>query len=161
MKFNSLQEYFYKVQAVLFLLILMPLFAFICLVVGPIGAYDGLNEYHATLTLILLSLLALLTYGVATYRFNKKVTQISRKVGLSVKLDEYYHATLVRYSTGAMSCLILVIGFFLTQHIVFTLLFALMLLLFLLAWPRPKKACIDLNLRGDEKEMVLYKKHTL
>lgn len=161
MKFNSLQEYFYKVQAVLFLLILAPLLTFICLVTGPLGAYDGLTEYHAKFALVLLGLLALLNYGVATYRFNKKVTQISRKVGLSLKLDEYYHATLVRYSMGVMSCLVLVIGFFLTQHIVFTLLFGLMLLLFLLAWPRPQKACNDLNLRGDEKEMVLYKKHTL
>ena len=163
MKFDSLQEYFYKLQTILFLLLLVPLLAFIILVseVPPRHANVPLPAEKLIYTVGAFCFLALLINAVATLLFSSMIKRSAKKVGLSAKLDHYHSATLMRYSMGSMSCLIIVAGFFFTGHYIFTIMFGIAIVMFFITWPWPSKVCSDLKLKGDEKEMVLYKKHSL
>jgi ABC-type dipeptide/oligopeptide/nickel transport system permease subunit len=163
MKFSSLQEYFYKLQTILFLLLLIPLLALIILVseVSKRQPIADLTSEETAYAAGAICFLSVLINFVAALVFRRSIKKTTKEVGLSVKLDQYYSATLVRYSMGSISCLALVGGFFLSSHYVFTLMFGSVIILFFVTWPWPAKVCRDLKLKGDEKEMVLYKKHSL
>jgi hypothetical protein len=163
MKFNSLQEYFYKIQNFIFMLILVQLMAFIGTVVGPLATYEvpGLDKTQAVFVACFVSATAVIGYVWATFLFRKNTGLISKLIGLSLKLERYYYATLWRYSVGTLSGILVTFGFLLTRHIAFIGLYGFFFFLFFIAWPWPSKVCRDLKLKGDEKEMVLYKKHTL
>lgn len=163
MNFNSLQEYFYKIQTVLFLLILTPLITFTTVIVQPFNNHRiiALNKTQSLVTAVAIGVASFMIYLIALIIFRKSVKKIAKQVGLSLKLERYYAATFLKYTMGAVCCLLLVAGFFLTGHFMYTVCFGLMLLLFLISWPWPSKVCRDLKLKGDEREMVFYKKHNL
>lgn len=160
MKFSSLQEYFYKLQTILFLLILAPLVAFMIAIGGlltnpPYQETEGQKMLYVG---IAVCFLALVMNVVATFLFRRTMKGVSKMVGLSLKLDHYCSATVMRYSIGAVSNLVLVVGFFFTGHFIFACMFGATIVLFFITWPWSSKVCADLKLKGDEKEMVLYKK---
>jgi hypothetical protein len=90
--------------------------------------------------------------------FNKKIKSIRKDQGLRLKLEKYSDLTIVRYSLIAAVCLVLAYGFYLTKDDMITGMFAITLILLGVLWPRSAKVCRDLKLRGDEREMVYYKK---
>ncbi len=90
--------------------------------------------------------------------FNKKIKSIRNGQGLRLKLEKYFQLTIVRYSFGVISCLVLAYGFYITKDDIFTALFIFCLIVLGMLWPTAAKVCRDLRLRGDEREMVYFKK---
>jgi len=84
MKFDSLQEYFYKLQTILFLLLLVPLLAFIILVseVPPRHANVPLPAEELIYTVSVFCFLALLINAVETMLFSSMIKRSAKKVGL-------------------------------------------------------------------------------
>ena len=78
-----------------------------------------------------------------------------------LKLEKYFYITIVRYIVFAMACLILASAFYLTRDDLLTDLFAVNLLVMGLLWPTARRVCNDLKLKGDEREMVYYKRDQL
>lgn len=58
-------------------------------------------------------------------------------------------------STG---CILLAVGYYVTADEHLTILFMVSLAGMIVMWPRPAKVCRDLRLRGDEREMVYFRK---
>lgn len=160
MKFASLEEYFYKLQNVLLGLLLMPLLSFAYLFVVPSQRFGSLGDTQLIVG-GLLGFVAVSDWIIITLIFRRMVNKISLLVGLSLKLERYYYATIIRYGVGIVACLILALGFYLTDSSIFVGLFGVAVGLFFVTWPRPVKVCDDLKLKGDEREMVRYKKHSL
>jgi hypothetical protein len=160
MKFASLEEYFYKLQNILLVLLLVPLLTFTYLFVAHLEKVDFFDDTRFIVSGLLV-FGAVLNWIFITLFFRRKVDKIRMLIGLSLKLERYYYATIVRYSVGIASCLILALGLYLTDSSIFIGLFGIAIILFFVRWPRPAKVCEDLKLKGDEKEMVFYKKHTL
>ena len=158
MKFTSLQEYFYKLQNVLYLLILLPLLVFIFLIASPPEKVVILADEETTIVEVVLIAIAIMDLVAVSVIFHQAMKQISKAVALSEKLDRYFRMALIRYSVITMSCLLMALGYYLTDHIIFIYLFALGLILYLILWARPAAVCTHLKLKGDEREMVLYKK---
>jgi hypothetical protein len=160
MKFASVEEYFYKLQNVLYVLLLIPLLSFIYLFAGHFERFIQLDDKQP-IVIGLLAFIAVVDWIIITLLFRSMVNKISKLVGLNLKLERYYSATLIRYSVSVASCLILALGFYITDSSIFIGLFGMAIISFFVTWPRPAKVCNDLRLKGDEREMVFYKKHIL
>lgn len=158
MKFTSLQEYFYKLQNALYLLVLLPLLVFIFLIASPPDKIVVLAAEDITIIMSLLIGFALVDGVIVSIIFYQSMKKIRKAVLLSEKLDRYYTMALIRYAVITLSCLMMALGYYLTDNLIFISLFAFTLILLFILWPRPSTVCKQLKLKGDEREMVLFKK---
>lgn len=153
MNFLTISQYFNKLQILFFVLLILPLLVFITLYVFVDKNSVVRFEYY-----ILIPSLALIEWMMAIIFFNKKIKSARAEQGLGAKLDKYFYITIVRYSFLAASGLILAIGYFLTRSDMFTIMYLASLLFSFLYWPTGPRVAAELMLRGDEREMVYFKK---
>jgi len=161
MNFGSLKEYFYKLVNRCYLFILLPLTVFIYLYrqleiksIAPVIQDEWMVEV-ITVSLIALALVNLTTVHWLSV---KRLRKYSAEIGLGRKLDRYYEVIMFRMKACSASSLMMAVGMMLTGSQVFGISFIVILLWTLLMWPTSSRACRDLRLKGDEYEMVLYKK---
>ncbi len=159
MDFTSINEYFYKLFSRLLLILLFPIFIFIWVYLQPphLSLDTGDPEFE------LFSVLGVVTsfWIIVFIFFNKKIKTVRNGQGLRDKLEKYFRLTIVRYSTFSFCSLTFAIAFYVTGNSVFTMFFVSQLILSGLLWPFSAKVSRDLKLRGDEREMVYYKKDQL
>lgn len=154
MRFFTISQYFNKLQSILFILLLIPLLIFIALYLyaDRIPLDPDTAAYFVAIPLA-----ALLGWVVGIARFNKKIKSARNAQGLGAKLDKYFGLTIVRFAFLAVSGPMLALGFLLTgsdlpgMYLVALVLGATM-------WPTPARVCRHLRLRGDEREMVYFRK---
>lgn len=164
-RYSSLQEYFYKLHNLLYGIVLVPLITFLFLywqmyrgnITGPFKD----EEYLSQLMLIVFSFLVLTDWSVSMYLFNRGMQATRTLDSLGKKLDRYFTFTLLRFALIGSGSLGLAIGFYLTESQVFTVVFASGFALLLLFWPTSTKVCDDLQLKGDERTLVLNRKDRL
>ncbi|MDQ2657913.1 MAG: hypothetical protein M3Y60_10880 [Bacteroidota bacterium] len=156
MSFISIHQYLSKLQVVFLALLIAPLLAFIVL--------HFLPEQNPPDSPVLQNVLigaALLDGLLAVILFNKKIKSARKAQGLGAKLDKYFSITIVRYSFLSSSGLILAVGFFLTHSNVFTVFYLVSLIFSILLRPTGPRVSNDLMLKGDEREMVYFRKDAL
>lgn len=158
MQFTSIGQYFYKIYSALLMILLLPIFTFtaVYLTLPDVSLWQRSNVF-----LLGTVLLVLCFWLIGFTFFVKKIKSIRLRQGLGLKLEKYFYITIVRYMLCMIACLILALGFYLTGDDRLTNLFAVNLLALGLLWPTSGKVCNDLKLRGDEREMVYYKKDQL
>jgi len=156
MSFITITQYFNKLQIVLFALLIVPLLGFIALYFFVSGMPpDPRMEYY-----IIIPTAVLLDWLVAMIIFNKKIKSARNTQGLGAKLDKYFELTIVRYCILSSSSFILAVGFYLSKSDFFTAMYLAGLVLSGILWPTGRRVSDDLRLRGDEREMVYFKKDT-
>jgi hypothetical protein len=158
MKFIFIGQYFYKLYSTVLCIVLLPLFTFI---VAYAFSPPPIPSQHSFLLLSALAAVVISDWLTVFIFFNKKIKSIRHHQGLRLKLEKYFHLTIVRYILIGSGGMVLALGFFITGNDLFTALFVINLLLAGLIWPLPPKVSNDLALRGDEREMVYYKKDEL
>jgi hypothetical protein len=156
MQFVSITEYFYKFFSTLLLIILLPIISFIALYLQPGDLETEIEK--APIPYVTYSVFTLVVWAVTFIFFNKKIKSVRNRQGLRQKLEKYFQLTIVRYSALSLSGLVLATGFYFLRNDFFTAFFLVLLFLVALIWPTTRKVCSDLKLRGDEREMVFYKK---
>jgi hypothetical protein len=156
MNFTTIAQYFYKLYSNVLVLLLVSILIFIAsyLSVGVATKTFDLSTNSFYATAVIVSLLWISVFAI----FSKKIKSIPNDQGLRVKLEKYFTLTIVRYSLLSVGFVILAVAFFVSKENTVTLFFVIHLLLCGALWPRPSKVCGDLKLRGDEREMVYYKK---
>lgn len=154
MTFITIGQYFNKLQIVFVALLITPLLAFIALYVFA-GADSPFTrtEYYIAIPGV-----AFLEWLLAMITFDKKIKSARNAQGLGAKLDKYIFATILRSSFLASVSLILAVGYFLTRNEAFTGLYLANVFLSLIFWPTGPKVAEELMLKGDEREMVYFKK---
>lgn len=156
MNFLTIGQYFNKLQSVLLLILIVPLLIFTTLYFFTGGKpEDPQTEYY-----IIIAAAVLMDWAMALIIFNKKIKSARNQQGLGAKLDKYFKLTIVRYSILSSASLLLAVGLCLSGSDVFMVLYLVGLLLAGVFWPTSRKVSVDLKLRGDEREMVYYKKDT-
>ena len=154
MDFITITQYFNKLQSALFLLLIAPLLVFIALYVFVNGMPpDPRSEYF-----IIFPAVVLTDWLMAVIIFNKKIKSVRNEQGLGAKLAKYFSIAIVRYSLLSAGSLILALGLYLSGSDLFIVLYAVGLVLSTIVWPTGRRVCHDLRLKGDEREMVYYKK---
>jgi hypothetical protein len=159
MHYFTIGQYFNKLNIALMLLLLLQIVCFIA--AYTIIALDLSAVDVASLTLLHMALIACITWLILFFLFLKRIKSIRNDQGLGLKLEKYFQLTIVRYSVLGGLSILLVVGFFITRDDTITGVFAANLILAAWVWPRPAKICNDLKLRGDEREMVYFKKDFL
>ena len=157
MNFISIHQYFSRLQSVFFALLVLPMLAFIAL-------YFFSDEYQPDPRIeyyVLIISAVLLDWVMAMVIFNKKIKTARNAQGLGAKLEKYFHITTVRYCFLCSSGIILAIGFYLSGSDVFTIMYLAALMLSVLLWPTGPRVSRDLMLRGDERQMVYFKRDVL
>lgn len=156
MNFISIRQYFNKLQIVFLALMMIPLFAFIAIYLasGADAPRPGVGYYFG------IPCLAVLDWILAIVTFDKKIKSARNAQGLGKKLDKYFYITIVRYCLVSSASLILAVGFFLVRSDLFTALYLVSLFASALFWPTGPRVARELMLKGDEKEMVYFKKDT-
>ena len=159
MEFTTIKEYFYKLQTAFLLTLLLPLVIFL---VFYSNTDQGLVEQEQSIVIIsfLLFLMLFDTFtGLILFRI--KLKGIRQQPSLRSRLQRYYSLTIVRSCINVVACSMPTLAFFLTMDARLVFVFAGALIFFFLQWPGPRNVCRDLQLKGDEREMVLYKKENL
>jgi hypothetical protein len=141
------------------MLLLVPVGVFIAIYLQPVDQPNVLIV-HAELFVIVCSAV-LIIWAVVFIFFNKKIKTVRKGQGLRQKLEKYFLITIVRYSFFCFCSLGLAVVFYLTRSDVYTILFLAQIVAAGLLWPFSWKVSADLKLRGDEREMVYYKKDQL
>jgi len=156
MEFATIKEYFYKLQTALFLTLLIPLVVFLVLYSNTSQGIIA-EEQSFTIISFLLFLMAFdALIGLVLFRI--KIKTIREQSTLRSRLQQYYSLTIVRSCINIVACTMPSLAFFLTGDTQLVFVFAGVLVLSFLQWPGPGKVCRDLRLKGDEREMILYKK---
>lgn len=160
MKYNSVPEYFYKLNSRLYALVLMPLITFIALYWkmktgdSAIRSQDiGFNQ----ILLLICIIVVLLEWMISFFLFRSKLKSILTLGSLGDRLDRYYKFTVVRFSLMISGLILLAVGFFITEDQYFTILFVASMIGLAFFWPTSAKVCDDLGLKGDERKLILYK----
>jgi hypothetical protein len=159
MEFISINEYFYKLFSRLMLILLFPIVTFIAIYLQPLIIPIDIETYTAELMLVITMVMSLWLFVFIF--FNKKIKTVRNGQGLREKLEKYFRITIVRYSIFSLVSLTLAVAFYFSRNDMFTVFFVAQLILCGLVWPFSSKVSNDLKLRGDEREMVYYKKDTL
>jgi hypothetical protein len=154
MDFITITQYFNKLHSALLVLLIVPLLVFIALYFF----LDELPTSPAKEYLIIIPTAVLIDWLVAMLIFNKKIKSVGNEQGLGIKLDKYFKITIVRYSLLSSGSFILALGFYLYGSDLLTALYLAGLVLAGILWPTGRKVCSDLRLKGDEREMVYFKK---
>lgn len=157
MKFNSVKEFFLKLNNTGYQLMMIPLILFIYfytqsyfyeskpLITAQMGDY-------LLLGIIGVSVIVLTTVQIQT---NKMAIRIASKVGLGVKLEKLGSVLIARMVWKAVITLLMPLGLVVTGNQVFSILFGIALAWFFIQWPTPGRVSDLLKLRGDERQMVL------
>lgn len=161
MNFTSLREYFYKLANWSYLLVLLPLGVFIYiyyqLLSKKIVPFIQ-DEFRINVILVTLIVISLVNLSIVHWLAMRRLKKFSAEVGLGNKLDRFLEIVMLRMGACSASSLTMAIGLLLTGSEWFAISFILVLGWVMLQWPTSKRACQDLALKGDEYEMVLYKK---
>jgi hypothetical protein len=155
MKFITIGQYFYRLYNSLLLVLLVPIFAFIIVYLEP---SDNLPAAQVRPTIYEMAVFIAMNWMAVFFFYLKKIKSIRNGQGLGLKLEKYFFLTIVRFSWMAGASMLLAFGFYLTKDDWVTGLFVMNLVLLGALWPTSPKVCRDLKLRGDEREMVYYKK---
>jgi len=160
MKYNSVPEYFYKMHARLYAIVLIPLLAFVVLHWRiKLGDTLGLGQDVAlTYTLLLVFMtVVLMEWIISFFIFRASLKRILTIGSLGERLDHYYRFTIIRFSFLVSGLILLAVGFFITEDEYFTVLFVASMIGMAFFWPTSAKVCDDLNLKGEERRLILYK----
>ena len=155
MTFFSIHQYFNRLHSALFLLLMAPLLAFIGLHLTEAEEGEPAHHFYALIPV------ALLVWLFAMAIFNKKIKSARNEQGLGAKLEKYFEITIVRYALFSCGSLLLALGLYFSRSELFTACYLGGLVLGGALWPFAAKVCRDLKLKGDEREMVYFKKDNL
>lgn len=153
MQFFTIGQYFNKLHIALMTIVLLSIMAFVAAY-----SFPGSREPETLLTIDRLAIIIVVNWILMFAYFFKKSKSIAKEQGLGLKLTKYFYLTIVRYIQISLGCFFLLFAFYLSKDDRITAVFAVNLALMGILWPGSKKVCRDLKLRGDEREMVYYKK---
>ncbi|MCB0493006.1 MAG: hypothetical protein KDC93_11380 [Cyclobacteriaceae bacterium] len=164
MKFSSIKEYFYKLNNLCYVITLIPLGVFIFLYLkmqeGEISAIIQ-EQQQIMIIQIVVFVLSTTILTIVHLVAKRKMKVHSRELSLGNKMNRYFYLGLNRIVVGALVSVLVAGGLLITASEIFSAYFLGILLWMAYQWPTPKKMCAELLLKGDEKEMVLYKRESL
>lgn len=158
MKFNSLKEYFYRLNSVGYQALMVPLIVFI-FYYGQSFFYeprfvvaDPNLQWFVMVGVFVAGLVILTLVQWVTIR---KANQLSKLVGLGIKLDQLGDVLIKRMVWQSVVTLLMPLGQVVTGNILFTIGFGVGLIGYFLFWPTPARICRLLKLKGDERQLVI------
>ncbi len=156
MKFRSIKEYFYKLNTIGFILLLLPLVAFIYLYYQPIDRRPIITELQSEIILLsALTIIFLIDLTIVHWVWSAKIQRLQTLSELARKMDGYFSLALFKMASYCGCSLLMAAGFFLTGNSLFTVLFLIIVITLTFQWPSSTSFCRHFDLRGSERDMIL------
>jgi len=163
MKFSSIKEYFYKLNNLCYLITLIPLGIFIFLYLkmqeGKISSIIQVQQ-QILIAQIAIFIFSAFILTIVHWVVKKKMKAYSRDLSLGNKMNKYFYLALNRIVVGSLVSVLVAGGLLITASEIFSVYFLGILLWMAYQWPTPKKMSAELLLKGDEKEMILFKRES-
>ncbi|GHM98765.1 hypothetical protein WSM22_02550 [Cytophagales bacterium WSM2-2] len=156
----TLKEYFYKLSNRSLILMLLPIVAFLSiyyLLLSGILPTIVRSELWVVILLTFVPIAVLISLTIVHLGLRSECKIIGEEVGLGRKLELFYPVAKRKINSLVWASFVLAGGFFLTAHEWFSIYFGVVIVWSWVQWPSPRRACNDLNLKGDEREMVMSK----
>jgi hypothetical protein len=156
MKFLSVKEYFYKLNTIGFIVLLLPTGVFAFLYYRSLSTWPPMadpNGVATNLVAAILIMIADLTIVHLWWAF--KIKRLQTKIEISRKMEGYFSMTVTKMMVYCFTCFITAIGFFLTGSEWFSGFFLLLQVALLFQWPSRASFCAQFSLRNDEKAMIM------
>ena len=157
MKFQSIKEYFYKLNTIGFILLLIPLALFIFLYYYAIRHNPPVRDEPTAFVLLIsfsaIGVIEIITVGLL---WNARINKIRKYNELASRMDGYFSLMLLKMAIYCGCFLMMAAGYFLTGNSLFTALFLVVGILLIFQWPSPSSFCRHFNLQGSERDMVIH-----
>lgn len=156
MKFLSIREYFYRLSNKAILLV--------TIAVTSIGVAEFLRDLQPILegdaVMMVFGVITALAFAELTlvnmWYIPQRIRLIRQEFSLGLKLERYAQPVVLRLIMCVSAVVWYAMGYYLTGHLAFVLLPAGVLLLFFFFWPTRQRACRELQLKPDQRQMVLH-----
>lgn len=159
MKFNSVKEYFYRLNNTGYQLMMVPLIIFIYYYASIYTTSLRLELTEKVIYYVLLATSVFTVIVLTTVHFyvRSAAEKLTKLVSLGLKLEKLGSVLVKRLVVLALVALCMPAGLVLTHHNGFAIGFVFTLVWYFINWPTPTQISNLLRLKGDEKEMVLSK----
>ena len=158
MNFSSIKEYFYRLQSRCYALLLLPVLLLIALYAMQRFTslrFTILNDDLIFLVQIALPAIALLELTSVHLVAFLKLKKIRKLRGMGERLDAYAILVTMKMIAGDVASVMMLAGLILTGEELFIGFFMLCLIFILLQRATPARLSRQLQLKGDEKELIL------
>lgn len=158
MKFNSVKDFFYRLNNTGYQLMMIPLILFIYFYAQSyffIGQPWIEGEDIITYIMVGLGVIALVILTTVQIQTERKARTVATLIGLGIKLEKVGSLLLKKMVWQFVVATLMPLGLVATGNQIFNIFFGLTLAWYFVQWPTPEKVSKLLHLRGDEKEMVL------
>lgn len=157
MNFLSVKEFFYKINTIGFILLLMPVMVFVILHFSTLDTFASINDPRQELTLLVsLGVVILVGLTIVHWLWSIRINRLRGISELARKMDGYFVLVVIRNGAYAAGSLMMGIGYYMTHSPYFTGLVIVMLLALLAQWPSPARFCLDFKLRGADRDLILH-----
>lgn len=157
MHFLSVKEFFYKVNTIGFILLLLPVIVFLLVHVAALKSFPTIIEARQT-NVLLISTCTTVAFALTIVKFfwHSRIKYLKPKGELSKKMEGYFVLVAVRNGAYSAALLLLSAGYYFTHSIYFSGAYLVVLLILLAQWPGPVRFCQEFALRGDERDLILH-----
>ncbi len=157
MNFFSVKEFFYKLNTIGFILLLLPLGLFVFLHYYTLDTSPAIVDADQLAVLfVVLCSVVIIVLTIVHWLRRERMRRLKTLNELAKKMDGYFVLFVVRNGAYAAGSLLMAIGYYLTHSVYFTGAFLVILLALVAQWPRPYVFCKDFELRGPERDLVLH-----
>ncbi|NOT77220.1 MAG: hypothetical protein HOP08_20035 [Cyclobacteriaceae bacterium] len=156
MKFLSIKEYFYKLNTIGFILLLMPLMVFIFLYYTLPENVPMVSDQEQEATLLLIVLVIFfIDLTTVHWLWSVKMKKIEKEIELAKRMDGYYSLTIMKMVMYCAGSLMMAFAFYLTSSMMFTAFFLAISIVIAFQWPSASAFCKHFRLHGREREMIM------
>lgn len=157
MHFLSVKEFFYKVNTIGFILLLLPVIVFLLVHVAALKSFPTIIDARQTNMLLVTTCTAVaFVLTIVKFFWHSRMKLLKAKGELSKKMEGYFVLVAVRNGSYSAALLLLSAGYYVTHSIYFSGAYLVVLLVLLAQWPGPARFCQEFELRSDERDMILH-----
>ena len=158
MEFNSVKDYFYKLNNRGYQLMMLPLITFALFYSQPVFNLPELvllNQENSSILFFVAGVFTLVALTIVQIRTKNQARAIAKEVGLGIKLERLGTVLTRKMVAISLTILFISMALFFTGDSYFAIAFAILFFWYFMQWPTPGRVCRLLNLRGDEHQMVI------
>ncbi|MDH5366024.1 MAG: hypothetical protein OEW67_03500 [Cyclobacteriaceae bacterium] len=156
--FFSVKQFFDKINLIFHSILALPLLVFGWLFLeAKNGRFSAVETAGMNIINFILPFLILIIIGFSFLVFKKELKKINNELPLSKKLESYLKCALMKFAGLEFALVLSVLGYYLTFTNTFVAMFMIILVFFSLSKPTPYRIVNNLQLKGEERDMVINK----
>lgn len=155
MKYLSVKEYFYKLNTIGFIVLLIPLLTFCFLYFRSLSYLPPFAHDMGLETDLIGAAVIALDLTIVHLWWIWKMNRLRSRLEIAQKMDGYYELTVMKMVGYCIASLLTGLGFFLTGSPTFSYYFIGLQLLLAIQWPTRSSLCSKFSLRSDERAMIM------